>query len=783
MKYSALIAPLCAVVLLSSCRPSPEKLMATANKYHDNKKYKEASILYQKVISKDKKNGEAYYRAGINAMDEGSPAEAAQYFRRAADLQPKNVDAISKLAEIYLSAYLSNPVKLKAIVPQIEDLKNKITQQDPNAFQGLRLAGILDVLGGKTDDALVLFDKANKIKPYSRDLVGWYAEALAKNHPEQSEALVTDMLAHDKTWGPGYDYLFLFYRKNNNPAKAEDVLRLRIQNDPKNPVALINYSNFLLLSNHYDQAEAAIKRVLDDKTAFPSGRQILGEFYARAKKYDKAMEQFQAGASENPKQALSYNERIVALDMAMGKQDDATRLAQSLATKNPKDATSNEMYAALLLRSGSPVDAKKAIPELTGLIKNIPNNPVLHMDLARAYLATNDGPKALAEANEAAQEEGKSRTPRPAILLPARIVAARIYEGRGQHAQALDQSEQALKLQNGNPEARLIRDRALVGLRELDQAQPDLEKLVQQYPTMNEARLALGGVYAQQKEFAKAGEQFSKVWTSSPPDIRGYLGIQEIKMAQGKTEEAVKGMQELVDKNPTVSQFRFQLANTQTIAASQLQRTKPDQAKALFQSAIDNYKQVLKTSASATDVWIRLGALQRALGQTDAALASFEQASNTDPQNIDAILNRGMILDTLGRKKEALDLYNRALGVDPNNALALNNLAFMNADTDTNLDQAMTFAERAKKQAPKSPAVSDTLGYVYYRKNLNNAALEIFKQDVQEQPLNPTFHLHLAMALLKQGDKRGAREEAQKALKTALPAEQQQIESFVNKIG
>jgi tetratricopeptide (TPR) repeat protein len=783
MKYAAVLAPLCALVFLTACRPSPEKLMATANKYHDNKKYREAAILYQKVLSKDKKNAEAYYRAGVNAMDEGSPSEAAQYFRRAVDLQPKNTDAAARLAEIYLTAYLSNPPKFKTVIPQIEDLKNKITQQDPNAFAGLRLSGILDILNGNTDASLVMFEKANKIRPYSRDLVGWYAEALSKNHPDQSEALVRDMLAHDKTWGPGYDYLFLFYRKNNNLPKAEAVLRLRAQNDPKSTVALINLSNYLLMTNRYGEAESAMKQVLNDKTAFPTGHMLLGEFYARAKKYDQALQQFQAGATEDPKQALSYNQRIAALYVAMGKRDEAMKLAQSLSEKNPKDATSNEMYAALLLQSGSPSDAKKALPELTRLVKNIPNNPILHLDLARANLAANDNVKSLSDATEAVQEEGKSHSPRPGVILAGRLISARIYEARGQHAQALEQSDQALKLQDTNAEARLLRDQALVGLRELDQAQPDLEKLVQQYPTLNEARLALGGLYLQQKELAKAGEQFTKVWNSSPPDVRGYLGIQEIKMVQGKTEDAVKSMQELVDKNPNVTQFRFQLANTQAVAASQVQRTKPAEAKAYLESSVDNYKQILKSNPNATDVWIRLGALQRALGQNDAALASFEQASNTAPQSVDALLNRATLLDALGRKKEAGDFYNRVLGVDPNNALALNNLAFLNADTGTNLDQAMTFAERAKKQDPKSPDVSDTLGYVYYRKNLNSEALEIFKQDVQDQPLNPTFHLHLAMALLKEGDKQGARTEAEKALKNAPPSQHQQIESFVSQIG
>ena len=54
MKYLAVLVPLCALLLSTGCTQSPEKLVATANKYHAKKKYKEASILYQKAIAKDK---------------------------------------------------------------------------------------------------------------------------------------------------------------------------------------------------------------------------------------------------------------------------------------------------------------------------------------------------------------------------------------------------------------------------------------------------------------------------------------------------------------------------------------------------------------------------------------------------------------------------------------------------------------------------------------------------------------------------------------------------------
>jgi tetratricopeptide (TPR) repeat protein len=176
--------------------------------------------------------------------------------------------------------------------------------------------------------------------------------------------------------------------------------------------------------------------------------------------------------------------------------------------------------------------------------------------------------------------------------------------------------------------------------------------------------------------------------------------------------------------------------------------------------------------------------MQRQMGQFDTALASFEQAGNADPKSVPAFLNQALICDALGKKKESIDSYNKVLAIDPDNALALNNLAFMTADTGSNLDQAMTWAERAKKRSPDNADVSDTLGYVYYRKNLNSEALRIFRQISQDHPQNSTFHLHLAMALLKQGDKQAARDEATKAMQSAAtPDEKNKISSFVSQIG
>jgi predicted Zn-dependent protease len=86
------------------------------------------------------------------------------------------------------------------------------------------------------------------------------------------------------------------------------------------------------------------------------------------------------------------------------------------------------------------------------------------LDLARAYLSLNENDRSLTEALEAIRE-------RPALMF-ARVLAAQIYEDRGQHPKALEETNVILASDPSNPDARFIRARALIGLNEPYHALP-----------------------------------------------------------------------------------------------------------------------------------------------------------------------------------------------------------------------------------------------------------------------------------------------------------------------
>ncbi|MFL6415313.1 MAG: tetratricopeptide repeat protein, partial [Bryobacteraceae bacterium] len=629
MKFALTATAVCAFLLSTACTQSPEKLIATGNRYHANRKFKEASILYQKAIAKDKTNAEAYYREGLNLIDSAyqDPAaygEAVKFLRRAIDLKPENVDAEAKLAEIYLAAYAANPKQGKNLLPELKDLDGKILQHDPNSFDGIRIRGMIDLAENDRDAALKSFEKANQIHPHSRDLISWYAEALsqAQRGPE-AESLVRDMLASDKTWAPGYDFLFLLYSRQNDKAKAESVLRERVKNDQASPVAVQNLANYLLANNRFDEAEGEMKRVLSDKKDFPGGREMLGDFYMRSRKFDQAMQQYQAGLKEDAKNAVAYQQRIVTVYEATNRHNEALQLAKKVADENPKDKSATEVYAALLLQSNSKEAVSKSVDDLKRMLQNNPNDGALHYQLSRAYFGIGQPDKALGEALEAVQDESKEKAPKPAVILGARTLAGRVYADRADNAKALEQADAVLAIAPKNPDARLLRDRALVGMNQADKAIDDLEQLVREFPTMNDAHLQLAGLYMMQKQMDKSFAEFEKVWKSNPPDTRGFVGMQAVKLAQGKGNEAVASLKDLVEKNPTVPAYRLQLANFQTTAGAQQAGSNPAAARQLFQSAADNYQEILKTDSNSSDTWVRLGMLQRQLGSYDQAISSF----------------------------------------------------------------------------------------------------------------------------------------------------------------
>jgi tetratricopeptide (TPR) repeat protein len=103
--------------------------------------------------------------------------------------------------------------------------------------------------------------------------------------------------------------------------------------------------------------------------------------------------------------------------------------------------------------------------------------------------------------------------------------------------------------------------------------------------------------------------------------------------------------------------------------------------------------------------------------------------------------------------------------------MASNELARLMLNMGENLDIALGLAQTAGKGLPKSSAVADTLGWIYYRKGVYPLAVNYLQealklQETNKMPDNPDIHYRLGWAYEKTAQPALARQHFEQVLKT-----------------
>jgi tetratricopeptide (TPR) repeat protein len=155
----------------------------------------------------------------------------------------------------------------------------------------------------------------------------------------------------------------------------------------------------------------------------------------------------------------------------------------------------------------------------------------------------------------------------------------------------------------------------------------------------------------------------------------------------------------------------------------------------------------------------------------DEARAEFEQLARRQSRPVGAMTMSGMILQAQGNVPKAKERFQEVLAIDSRAAVAANNLAWMYADGGEKLDEALKLAQTATQAMPDVPELMDTLGWVYYKKNLPQLAIPLFSRCVEKAPQSAMYHYHLGLAYRQAGDTARARTALRRALDHSPDAE------------
>jgi tetratricopeptide (TPR) repeat protein len=715
------------------------------NKFFEKSKFKEASIMYRRALQKDLRFGEAYYRLALADIKLAAFGDAVRSLRRAVELEPDNTDAAVKLSDILMVAIGQDREHADELLKEAKQLADKLLQKDPNSYDGHRIEGELALLQKDAAGAVKEFDVANRIKPDQTGLSMAYFQALIANQQApEAEKLGLAVIDKNKTFAPMYDMMYVYYMQGKRVQDAERILQRKVESNPKQGNYLVEIAAHYLFTKQNDQVDAVIRRLSDEKQ-FPEGHLLAGDFlYFRARDFERARAQYEAGEQAFPKDKVVYQKRLVELLTTTGHNQDANQLLTTILKEVPKDSDAVAMRAALMLVTGDLKQINQAANDLQSLVAKTPDNHLLRFNLARAYVAKNDLEQARLQLEAAIRI-------RPDFII-ARDMLTRIYLNKGDYGKALKEADETIALNKNDLPARLNRSSALMGIGDSQKARQEIDTVLAIAPNNPDARYQAGYLAWTAKDYKHAQEVFDDLYKANPKDSRGMIGLVETLASQNRMADAIKLLQDSVSRQPERRDFQLALANLY------VRNQRYDEGVKVLQS-------LLKTDPKSADLLLRLAETQRRKGDVNAAIETFRLASQAAPADARPLLQLGLLMDGTGRRDQAKPIYEQILKIQPDHPIALNNLAFIKAEEGQDLDEALTMAQRARQGMPNSPDVMDTLGWIYLKKNLSDDAIRTFKELVIAAPNSASYHYHYGMALLQKGDKPSAKRELETAIR------------------
>ncbi len=753
---------------LAGCSRDPaaaaKRLLETGNKYFDNGKYREASIIYRRVIQKNRLFADAYYRLGLTDLKLGRVRQAIAAFTRATELKPENQDAYAHLADLYLAAYLANPAQNETWLGELQRSTERAEQYFPGSFDINRIKAHVAFTQKDYQTAIELFRAARKQKPDDRRVnLGLVQSLAAAGDTKQAEQLAKSYLAQDKNFGAMYDSLYALYARQNRAEDARAILESKCEANPDNIAYRLQLARHYYVTRHSEEMRAALDYLTSHPEEFPTAFRDVGNFYVRIRDYDQALETYRRGTEVVPQQASDLKNRMVEVLALEGKPQEAFRLVETILKEDENNTTALALRGALRLRSGDRRELDAAIADFEAALSRMPENVVLRYNLAETYRMQGNLGRALVEYNEAIQKR--------ADYLPPRYGRAGVYLQQKEYAKALAAGEEILKLRPNDLRARLIRCNAWIGLGQSGQARASLREILEQSPRASEALYQLARLELREHRYDEAEKLFRRLYTGSPPDRRGLFGLVDVYMAKGRTQEAIALLRTSLEREPDRPALHLAMGSVLLTSG------RVEEAVKEFRFVLDK-----RPDDGMANRFVGFAYYQR--GEFAKAEEYLKKAAELRPMDPLPVLYLGMTSERQGAMSQAAAYYEEVLKRSPDSPIALNNLAYILAETTAELDRALTLAQRARSRAPQDPNVADTLAWIYIKKNLADSAVLILNDVVAKNPSMVTWRYHLAMALFQQGETGKAKRELEIALQHQPTEEEKaKINELLAKVG
>ena len=564
----------------------------------------------------------------------------------------------------------------------------------------------------------------------------------AADIPEEVDEVITRLENARTQFGERAKFhlaLGTLYVRKKDLERAEQSFKEAVEKEPRSIEAHSLLGNFYLAKGDTKKAEQAFKRAADIAPVGSPARIALADFYLLLRKPEEAQQVLAEITREAPDFLPAWH-RTAQLALGQKRYDDSLKALDVIFAKNPDDLDGRLLRGQVYLAQQ---ETAAAVAEFRQVLKSVPRSAPARYQLALAQLQAGNIQQAKAELQE--------------------VVA----------------------IAPNHPDATLLLARLDLQTGAVQPAIELLENLVEQQPRLAQAYLLLGDAYVVNKEPVRATETYRQFTLLAPKDPRGPYGMGVGLRTQGKVTEARQAFEDALELNPgfaeplaqlvsmdfaekrsstALERVQAQLARVPESAELHmllgrvyLARSEGEPAEAAFLKAIE-----LNPQAFAP--YLALGSLYARTQRYDEALGKLEQALKVNPKNLGAYMLIGMIHEQRGAIPEAQAAYETVLELNPRFGPAANNLAYLYSEHSGDREKALALAQTAKEVLPKDPRVSDTLGWILYKRGIYERALSLLTESVSQLSDNPEVQYHLGMTYYRLGNT----EEAKQALAQAL---------------
>ncbi len=348
---------------------------------------------------------------------------------------------------------------------------------------------------------------------------------------------------------------------------------------------------------------------------------------------------------------------------------------------------------------------------------------------------------------------------------------------------SLAAARRVIELEPANETAQLLHAQLLHESGQADAVLKSLRKSLRELPGSKRLRLQYARLLADE-DLAASREQIRELVSLYPDDPELKLSLALISKEMGNDDEAATLLNELIRENRRASAANFhlgRLAEENGRFEDALHHYTRVRRGQYVLTAADRAARMLKRNAGLPAARVYLNQLRNerpglatGLYQIEAELLIGEenldearevlgQALDKDPDNISLLYTRSVVGARQGDLEKAESDLRAILAREPDNATALNALGYTLLNLSDRYREAYELIRRARQLKPEDPAITDSLGWVYYRLGDYDKALKYLREAFEAFP-DPEVAAHLGEVLWVTGKKEEARRVWDKAL-------------------